>query len=129
MEASNRLERPKREAWLRISRFATPIFLGLVILLVPGIYFWTRESRDPLEIAHEKIEEGMTTEEALAIVGRIDVPAGTIRKMDEGSMAISFSSERGVLGIRAKDGLVVGKSYYLRPRNSFFGRLRRLVGL
>src|SRR5262245_55421098 len=103
MDTGNRLETPKREAWLRTGRYAIPVFFGLVIFLVLGIYSWTRESRDPLEIAHEKIEEGMSTQEALAIVERIDVPAGTITSTEFGSRIIMFESDKGKLIVFSSD--------------------------
>jgi hypothetical protein len=70
MDARDRLEIPERETWLRIGRFAMPVFIGLVVLLGLGIYILSSVPRDPLEIACEKIVEGMSTEEAIAIIGR-----------------------------------------------------------
>jgi hypothetical protein len=77
MDTSNKLETPKREAWLTIGRYAIPILLGLVVLSVLGIYLWPRPSRHPLEIACEKIEEGMLNEDAIDIVGRPPDHTGT----------------------------------------------------
>src|SRR6516165_2082055 len=129
MDASNKLEIPKREAWLRIRRYAVPIFIGLVILLVLGTYFWTRESRDPLELACEEIEEGMAIHEALGVVKRTAVPPWTIsrteirRTEDDPGMMIVYSDKGRLKIIHSGDGLVVKKGYREFHRESFFDRL------
>src|SRR2546422_827014 len=59
-------------------RFVLVILFGLLGLLVVGVYFSLGRSapRDPLEIAYEKIEEGMGCAEAMDIVGP-QVPVDT----------------------------------------------------
>jgi hypothetical protein len=130
MDASNRLEIPKQEAWLRIGRLAIPIFVGLVVLLVFSIYSWTRDSQDPLKTAYERIEEGMPTQEARKIVEGIDVPAGTITGTEEfGPRIIMFEGDKGKLIVFSSDGLVEKMEYRDYTRQSLFHRLRRWVGL
>jgi hypothetical protein len=129
MDATNNLEIPKREAWLRIGRFAIPVFLGFVVLSVLGIYLWPREARDPLKTAYEKIEEGMSAQEVREIVERIDVPAGTITTEEYGSSIIIFDSDQGKLIIISSDGLVEKKEYHDFTGKSLFHRVRRWLGL
>ena len=127
MDASNRLETPKRKAWLRIGRFAIPIFVGLVILLGLGIHVWSR-GRDPLEIANAEIVEGISTKEARGIVGRLDVPAGTIMRWQDDADIMVFNSGQGHLVIEARDGCVTKKTYNKFGRVTFRNRLRRWLG-
>jgi hypothetical protein len=130
MDAINRLGIPKREEWLRIGRYAIPILLGLVILLVLGIFLWSSVPRDPLEIASEKIERGMSTNEAREIVERLDVPAGTIRGREHDPNIMIFHSDQGLLLIHSMDDQVIKKTYNSGfRRKSFFDRLRRWLGL
>ena len=123
MDASNRLEIPKREAWLRIGRFAIPTFLGMVILLVIGIYIWSIVPRDPLEIAYEKIEEGMPTEEALAIVSRPE----ELDLFDWEPGKHWWLGNKCALEIQTSEGRVIRKELFFL-RETFFDRLRRWVG-
>ena len=128
MNATNSPEIPTREAWLRILRYATPIFLGMVILLGLGIYIWSK-GRDPLEIASEKIEVGMPTQEALEIVWRLDVPAGTIgRGKRDQEPPILFQSDQGLLALESMNDRVVKKEYAEFHYESSFVRLRRWLG-
>jgi hypothetical protein len=131
MDASNKLETPKREAWLRIGRFALPIFLGMVVLLGLGIYLLTRE--DPLKTAYEKIEKGMSTQEALQIVGRPeDLIIATTPEFQNVVFVMPqqhvWLNENFELEILTKDDRVVLKELYT-VGEPFFDRLRGWLGL
>jgi hypothetical protein len=125
MDASNRLEIPKRAAWLRIGRVAIPMFLGLVFLLVLGIYIRSSVPRDPLEIAYEKIEEGMPTEEAMAIVSRPEEVDDLLNW--EPGKHWWWGDDACALEIQTSDGRVIKKELFFF-RETFFDRLRRWVG-
>lgn len=135
MDARNRLETPIRGAWLSNGRFAKLIFLGLVIFSVLGIYFWSSGPRDPLKIVNEKIEMGMSTQEArgivlqdLGIVKSIDVPVRRGRDQADGRGQMTFYSDQGVLVIDSMDDQVVKKVHIERVRVSVFDRVRRWLG-
>jgi hypothetical protein len=125
MDPRNRSEIPKREAWLRIGRFAIPIFLGLILLSVLVIYLWPRVPRDPLEIAYEKIKEGMPTEEAIAIVSRLEEEPDLL---DWEPGKHWWWGDTCILEIQTSEGRVIKKELVFW-RETFFDRLRRWVGL
>jgi hypothetical protein len=61
---------PEGQESRKTFRFVILILFGFLCLLLLGFYLWSRVRPDPLEVAFEKIEDGMPTTEAKAIVGR-----------------------------------------------------------
>jgi len=132
MDAIKRLEISKREAWLRIGRYALPIFLVVAIPLVLGIFLWSSVPRDPLKTACEKIEYGMLSKEVQEIVGHTKVSSwwSSRREMDGVGMMVFDSDQGELMIIQTSDGRVAKKEYReFRRRETFFARLRRWVGI
>src|SRR5262249_26533091 len=92
------------------------IFFGLILLLVVGICLWSRVPRDPLEIAFEKIEEGMPTEEAMAIVSR---PEETDDLLYWEPGKHFWWGDTCALEIQTSDGRVIKKELFFL-RETFF---------
>jgi len=101
--------------------------LGAVLLAL-----YLRLPQHPLAVACDRINEGMPTEEAIAIVGRPPDSGGTewhVSKRDPRGLQFSeWFGEDCKLKICSWEGRVDSKEY-VSFHESFFGRCRRWLGL
>jgi hypothetical protein len=113
---------------------------GLLTLLASALYLWSsRPQRDPLAVAYEKIEEGMLTNEAIAIVGREGDSGGFTWDINGDPREMTFDEWFGFddshelmckLEIRSRDGRVVKKNLEsYRKTESAWERIRRWLGI